>query len=140
MTDLHGPPGSDATAEQAPVWTIDRWLWRIVSVACGILILLTVVFTCYTVYMRYVVGDPPFWGDTVALFANIWMVLLALALSVRRRDQIAMQALYARISPAFAFWLEILWTVMILVFAVILVTFLVDLAYAWVDPRLRQRT
>ena len=30
--------------------------------------------------------------------------------------------------------------VMILVFAVILVTFLVDLAYAWVDPRLRQRT
>jgi len=30
--------------------------------------------------------------------------------------------------------------VMILVFAVILVTFLVDLTYAWVDPRLRQRT
>ena len=30
--------------------------------------------------------------------------------------------------------------VMILVFAVITVTFLVDLAYAWVDPRLRQRT
>ncbi|MEM7545291.1 MAG: ABC transporter permease [Pseudomonadota bacterium] len=29
--------------------------------------------------------------------------------------------------------------VMILVFAVILVTFLVDLAYAWVDPRLRKR-
>ena len=30
--------------------------------------------------------------------------------------------------------------VMILVFAVILVTFLVDLAYAWIDPRLRGRT
>ena len=30
--------------------------------------------------------------------------------------------------------------VMILVFAVILVNFLVDLAYAWVDPRLRSRT
>jgi peptide/nickel transport system permease protein len=29
--------------------------------------------------------------------------------------------------------------VMILVFAVILVTFLVDLAYALVDPRLRRR-
>lgn len=29
--------------------------------------------------------------------------------------------------------------VMLLVFAVVLVTFLVDLAYAWVDPRLRQR-
>ncbi len=30
--------------------------------------------------------------------------------------------------------------VMLLVFAVIVVTFLVDLAYAWVDPRLRQRS
>ncbi|MEM1049039.1 MAG: ABC transporter permease [Pseudomonadota bacterium] len=30
--------------------------------------------------------------------------------------------------------------VMLLVFAVIVVTFLVDLAYAWVDPRLRRRT
>lgn len=30
--------------------------------------------------------------------------------------------------------------VMILVFAVVLVTFLVDLTYAWVDPRLRRRT
>ena len=30
--------------------------------------------------------------------------------------------------------------VMLLVFAVVMVTFLVDLAYAWVDPRLRHRT
>ncbi|MYF88297.1 MAG: ABC transporter permease, partial [Boseongicola sp. SB0676_bin_33] len=29
--------------------------------------------------------------------------------------------------------------VMLLVFAVIIVNFLVDLAYAWVDPRLRTR-
>ena len=30
--------------------------------------------------------------------------------------------------------------VMLLVFAVVLVNFLVDLAYAWVDPRLRERS
>jgi peptide/nickel transport system permease protein len=30
--------------------------------------------------------------------------------------------------------------VMLLVFAVIVVNFIVDLAYAWVDPRLRSRT
>ncbi|MEO1549856.1 MAG: ABC transporter permease, partial [Pseudomonadota bacterium] len=29
--------------------------------------------------------------------------------------------------------------VMLLIFSVIVVTFLVDLAYAWVDPRLRRR-
>jgi len=30
--------------------------------------------------------------------------------------------------------------IMLLVFAVVMVTFLVDIAYAWVDPRLRQGT
>lgn len=121
MAETTPQPNDGTTGEQGAIWTLDRWLWKLVSLLCGILILLTVVFTCYTVYMRYIVGDPPFWGDTVALFANIWMVLLALALAVRRRDQIAMQALYTRISPAFAFWLEVIWTVVILVFAIFLI-------------------
>ena len=121
MAEMHSQMPSLEKEKQGIVWTIDRWLTRTVSAICGVLILLTVVFTCYTIVMRYVFLNPPFWGDTVALFANIWMVLLALGLSVRTRDQIAMQALYSRISPAFAFWLEILWTLMILAFAIFLI-------------------
>lgn len=103
------------------MWTLDRLLTKTVTVICGILILLTVIFTCYTIVMRYVFLDPPFWGDTVALFANIWMVLLALGLSVRSRDQIAMQALYSRIAPSLGFWMEILWTFVILAFGIFMV-------------------
>jgi TRAP-type C4-dicarboxylate transport system permease small subunit len=44
--------------------------------------------------MRSVFLAPPFWGDTLALFANIWMVMLAFALAVRNRSNIAMEAFY----------------------------------------------
>ncbi len=108
---------------QSIVWQVDRMLHAIIGTICVVLILLTVVFTCYTVVMRYVFDNPPFWGDTVALFANIWMVMLALSLSVRTRDQIAMKALYTRVSPAFASALEVIWTVIILAFGIFLLWF-----------------
>ena len=105
----------------AVFWRVDSVVRVLIEWICAILILLTVCFTVYTIVMRYVFLDPPFWGDTVALFTNIWMVLLALALSVRSRDQIAMQALYTRISPSFAFGLEVLWTSIILLFGIFLI-------------------
>lgn len=115
---LHSLP--DDSENRGAFWTADRWLWRLIVSLCGTFMLLTVIFTCYTVYMRYVLGNPPYWGDTVALFANIWMVMLALGVSVRTRDQIAMQALYSSGSPAMGFWLEVVWTLMILLFAIFL--------------------
>lgn len=108
---------------QSIVWQVDRMLHAVIGTICAVLILLTVVFTCYTVVMRYVFLSPPFWGDTVALFANTWMVMLALSLSVRTRGQIAMQALYTKVSPAFAFSLEFIWTVIILAFGIFLLWF-----------------
>jgi TRAP-type C4-dicarboxylate transport system permease small subunit len=98
----------------------DRVLQRVLYVICGILMLLSVLFTCYTVVMRYVFLSPPFWGDTVTLFANIWMVFLAVSLSVRNREQIAMQGVYAQISPVLAFSLEIVWTLLTLLVGVFL--------------------
>ncbi|MEP6609000.1 MAG: TRAP transporter small permease subunit [Burkholderiaceae bacterium] len=53
-----------------------------------------VAFTIYTVVMRYVFNNPPFWGDTVALFRDIWRVLLAYALAVRDREDIASEGIY----------------------------------------------
>ena len=120
MSDSHIQPEAGTATDRRGLWVVDHWFWRVVISICGTFMLLTVIFTCYTVFMRYVMNNPPFWGDTVALFANIWMVLLSLAVSVRTRNQIAMQALYTRVSSAFAFWLEILWTVLILAFAIFL--------------------
>ena len=37
-----------------------------------------VVFTVYSVVMRYYFEDPPVWGDLLTVLSNIWLVFLAL--------------------------------------------------------------
>ncbi len=103
--------------------SVDSGIQKVLRVISGILIVSTVVFTIYTVYMRYVIEDPPFWGDTVALFANIWLVMLALAVAVRTRGQIAMTAVYELSPPMVSYTLEIIWNLFIVAFGIFLIYF-----------------
>jgi TRAP-type C4-dicarboxylate transport system permease small subunit len=84
------------TLRRPPSWfrVVDRVLRSTIAwFTCSLLVLM-VIFTIYTVIMRYVFHDPPFWGDTVALFCNIWLVLLAYTLAVRERQDIASAGQY----------------------------------------------
>jgi TRAP-type C4-dicarboxylate transport system permease small subunit len=95
---------------------IDRAARSILTVLCCALLASMVVFTVYTVVMRYVFLDPPFWGDTLTLFANIWLVMLALGLSIRDRSSISMQMLYAHLPAQIVFSLELVWTLFTIAF------------------------
>ena len=97
----------------------DRALERIVDFVCVALLIGLVVVVIYAVIMRYIFLAPPFWGDTVSMLANVAMVLLGISMAVRRRDLIAMQALYDRISPTFAMALEVIWMTAIVIFALV---------------------
>lgn len=44
--------------------------------------------------MRYVVKDPPIWGDRLTVLSNIWLVFFALALTVRDKDHNALDLIY----------------------------------------------
>jgi len=107
-----------------------RWFRRVDRVfrstlawfTCSLLVLM-VVFTIYTVVMRYVFNDPPFWGDTVALFCNIWLVLLAYALAVRERQDIASEGIYELLAPRVVLVLRFLWQAMTFVFGALLFWF-----------------
>lgn len=88
---------------------IDGLLRRVLPIACALLLAAMVAFTLYTVVMRSVFDDPPFWGDTLTLFANIWLVMLAFALSIRERRSIAMTMLYDYVPARFALMLELVW-------------------------------
>lgn len=74
---------------------IDRGVVPAIRWICGFLMVVMVLITVYTVVMRFVFNNPPFWGDTLRLFCNIWLVLLGYGISARRREYIAMQGLYA---------------------------------------------
>ena len=113
-----------------PAWfrIIDRAVrLAIMWISCTLLVLM-VAFTVYTVVMRYVFKDPPFWGDTVSLFCNIWLVLIAYPLAVRDREDIASEAIYVFL-PARAVWgLRLMWQIMTLGFALYLIWFGLDAA------------
>ncbi|MEZ5811940.1 MAG: TRAP transporter small permease subunit [Rhizobiaceae bacterium] len=82
----------------------DFAILRVLPVICGTMLVLMVCFIAYTIIMRTVFLDPPFWGDTLTLFANVWLVFLGLIIAVRERSNIAMEALY-QIAPT---WIGLL--------------------------------
>lgn len=100
----------------------DILILRVLPVICGAMLVLMVVFIAYTVVMRTVFLDPPFWGDTLALFANVWMVFLGLIIAVRERSNIAMEALYQMIPAQYGRWFRKLWAVAFAGFGLLLLT------------------
>lgn len=90
---------------------------------CCTLLLLMVAFTGYTIVMRYVFDNAPFWGDTVSVFCNIWLVMLAHAITVRERSEIAMQGIYSHIPAKAVMVLDSSWSVMTFAVGLVLVWF-----------------
>lgn len=91
---------------------VDFILGKAITLACVVMLAAMVSLTLYTVFMRAVMNDPPFWGDTLTLIANIWLVMLAFALSIRERESMAMQMIYDYVPARVAGLLETLWNLL----------------------------
>jgi TRAP-type C4-dicarboxylate transport system permease small subunit len=74
---------------------IDSLVKKILTGFCAVFLLLMVVFAVYNVIMRYVFENPPVWGDLLTVLSNIWLVFIALALTVRDKDHIALDLIYS---------------------------------------------
>jgi len=92
---------------------IDRAVKKTLTVFCAIFLLLMVVFAVYNVVMRYVFLNPPVWGDLLTVLSNIWLVFLALALTVRDKNHIALDLIYSWLPLKVAFAIQQFWTVVI---------------------------
>ena len=106
-----------------PLERLNGWLAVVVRALCGTLLVLMVVFTVYTVVMRYIFHDPPFWGDTLSVFCNIWLTMLGYSLAVRDREDIALRGFYKLLSPRAGHMLDIVWSTMVFCFGIYLVWF-----------------
>ncbi|NNE24462.1 MAG: TRAP transporter small permease [Rhizobiales bacterium] len=105
------------------VQIIDKAVHKVLTAFCGTLLLLMVVFTVYSVVMRYYFEDPPVWGDLLTVLSNIWLVFLALALTVRDRDHIALDLVYTRLPLRFAFLIQQFWSLVIFCLGIIIVIY-----------------
>ena len=105
------------------VFAIDGLFFSTMKFLCGALLVSMVFFTAYTILMRYVFQDPPFWGDTVTMFANVGLVMLAFGISSRENDHIAMQGLYPFLTGKLSWFLDFFWNVCILLFSAFIIYF-----------------
>ena len=102
---------------------LDLLLGKAITLACVVMLAAMVTFTIYTVFMRGVMNDPPFWGDTLTLVANVWLVMLSFALAIRERESIAMQMIYDYVPARVAGVLETLWNLLWVVVGLIMVVY-----------------
>ena len=71
------------------------------------------LLTFAQVVMRYVFENPPVWGDLLTVLSNIWLVFLALALTVRDKDHIALDLVYSWLPLKAAFFVQQFWSLVI---------------------------
>ncbi len=106
--------------------SLDRWIRKLFAGFCMTMLLMMVVFTVYTVIMRYVFEDPPVWGDLLTVLSNIWLVFIALALTVREKQHIALDLIYTRLPKPVGFAVRQFWTVVICVLGLVICIYGLD--------------
>lgn len=104
------------------VW-VDRLVKKTLTGFCALFLLLMVVFAVYNVVMRYVFEDPPVWGDLLTVLSNIWLVFIALALTVRDKDHIALDLIYSWLPVKVAFVIKQFWTLVIFFLGIVMIVY-----------------
>ncbi len=104
------------------IW-LDLAVKKILTAFCAIFLFLMVVFAVYNVVMRYVFENPPVWGDLLTVLSNIWLVFLALALTVRDRDHIALDLIYSWLPVKAVFAIQQFWTIIIFFLGVVMLIY-----------------
>lgn len=102
---------------------LDKLVNKTLTAFCAIFLLLMVVFAVYNVVMRYVFENPPVWGDLLTVLSNIWLVFLALALTVRDKDHIALDLIYTRLPLKAVFAVQQFWTLVIFCLGTIMIIY-----------------
>ena len=105
---------------------VDSLVKKTLTGFCAIFLLLMVVFAVYNVVMRYIFEDPPVWGDLLTVLSNIWLVFLALALTVRDKDHIALDLIYSWLPVKVAFIIQQFWTLVIFCLGIVMIIYGVE--------------
>ena len=101
----------------------DRFIHRALESICSLFLGLMVGFTIYTVLMRYVFADPPVWGDLLTVLSNIWLMFIALSLTARDNEHIALNLIYERLPGKVALYIRQFWKLMIILVGVVLIIY-----------------
>lgn len=102
------------------ITSFDLVIRKLLTAFCAVMLAMMVVFTVYTVIMRYVFENPPMWGDLLTVLANIWFVFIALVLTVREKEHIALNLIYSRLPRPVSFSIQQVWNAVILMLGAVI--------------------
>ena len=77
--------------------------------------------------MRYVFNNPPVWGDLLTVLSNIWLMFIALALTARDNEHIALNLIYEKLPGELSLYIKQFWKIMIMVIGIVLIIYGVEL-------------
>ncbi|WP_209124014.1 TRAP transporter small permease [Alkalihalobacillus sp. BA299] len=98
---------------------INSWVFNIIAVVFGLVTLLTI----YQVFARYVLKNPLVWSEAIVRYAMVWIVLLGTAIALRKGLLISVEVLLFLVSKKIKLILQILITLVNLVFLILLVKY-----------------
>ena len=104
------------------IW-IDKAAKKTLTAFCAIFLLMMVIFAVYNIVMRYVFENPPVWGDLLTVLSNIWLVFIALALTVRDKNHIALDLIYTWLPMKAAFLIQQFWTLVIFALGIVMIIY-----------------
>ena len=94
--------------------SIDRFIHRMLEAMCSLLLAAMVGFTLYNVTMRYVFNNPPVWGDLLTVLSNIWLMFIALSLTARDNEHVALNLIYEKLPERVSLYIRQFWKIMIM--------------------------
>ena len=107
--------------------SIDRFIHRTLEAMCSLLLAAMVGFTLYNVTMRYVFNNPPVWGDLLTVLSNIWLMFIALSLTARDNEHVALNLIYEKLPERVSLYIRQFWKIMIMIIGVVLIIYGIEL-------------
>ena len=101
----------------------DSFVHRTLEALCSLLLAAMVGFTIYNVVMRYVFENPPVWGDLLTVLSNIWLMFIALSLTARDNEHIALNLIYEKIPDRLSLYVRQFWKLMIILVGLVLIVY-----------------
>ena len=105
----------------------DRFTHRTLEAICSLLLAMMVGFTIYNVIMRYVFENPPVWGDLLTVLSNIWLMFIALSLTARDNEHIALNLIYEKLPDKASLYIRQFWKLLIILVGLILIIYGLEL-------------
>jgi tripartite ATP-independent transporter DctM subunit len=115
-------PDAVAPAAGRYAWAsvIDRWIGAITEPLAAVLLVVEIAILAAGVFSRYVLHNAIVWTDEVATILLLWLAMLGAVSAYRRREHIRLTAVVRRVSPATAELLDVISSVVVVLFAVVL--------------------